>query len=624
MNRGNWRRWVVPSLFCWWTVGVVHAEITQSDRDLVERVSRRLLAVTDPVADYTWPPKFRVLDDKNIDARSFVEEGHGKALPKVEVTSGTLHQVIQGHPDRLAFVLGHELGHVILRHLVRKPRGQTPFVQTVFSREQEIAADGKGIELALQAGYSRRRALKGIQRMIDLGLEYSSIEGLGADHPSWSERMTFLSKDQATLWRTMCAFHDGTYFLLCEQYASAERCFREVTREFPDCYEAWANLGDALLMRYCDSLGTSDLRRFDIGQLVIGGFYLRPGSLKEKIRGVNEELWRDAVAALREALRLKPTLFLAKANLGVAYLVSPAGKDVNEAERYLDEAAKAAEEHKDLNPLMRAAVLINAGVADLASGHPDVGVRRLDQGEQIGLAFAGNRSEPPVPPALSPALLYNRALLLAGSPEEDTRRAAVTQIERYLKITSSASTWWPLAYERYAAMCKKFGLPVKDEADLKRASHSQLRPLTEVELKDGVTVSLDEPLTEITDRLGQGEAVPVVAGTDLARRHYARQGIDLLSSDRILAICLRGPESPVLRLRDKGLGAGATVLHVGTSRSELEKIFEDGKYDFRELDTPDVRYRFYPELGLAVKIRGGKVEELVVTRTPRHSMPFSQ
>ena len=34
---------------------------------------------------------------------------------------------------------------------------------------------------------------------------------------------------------------------------------------------------------------------------------------------------------------------VAKANLGVAYLVRPAGKDVGQAARYLQEAAEAVE-----------------------------------------------------------------------------------------------------------------------------------------------------------------------------------------------------------------------------------------------------------------------------------------
>jgi len=217
---------------CWWAVGIVHAEITQSDRDLVERVSHRLLAVTDPVPDYyIWPPTFGVLDDeKEIQAHAFAHHEDGKTLPRVEVWTGLLHQVIQGDPDRLALILGHELGHVTLRHIVREPRGQTPFVQTVFTREQEVAADRKGIELTLRAGYSHRRALKGFQRMIDLGFEYSPLEGLKRDHPSLRDRLTYLDKDQSALWRAMGAFDDGRYFLLYEQYGSAERCFRAVTQ----------------------------------------------------------------------------------------------------------------------------------------------------------------------------------------------------------------------------------------------------------------------------------------------------------------------------------------------------------------------------------------------------------
>ena len=165
MNRWKWRRWALPSLLCWSAVSVLHAEITQSDRDLVERVSRRLLAVADPVPDYVWPPTFGVLDDEKMpNARAFADHGDGKALPvpRVEVFTGLLHPVIQGDPDRLALILGHELGHVTLRHIVREPRGRTPFVRTVFTREQEIAADRKGIELALRAGYSHRRALQGL------------------------------------------------------------------------------------------------------------------------------------------------------------------------------------------------------------------------------------------------------------------------------------------------------------------------------------------------------------------------------------------------------------------------------------------------------------------------------
>src|SRR5262249_4904620 len=149
-----------------------------------------------------------------------------------------------GDDDRLAFVLGHELAHVALGHVVRPRQGETGFVQLAFGRKQEADADLKGMELALKAGYSFRRGRTVIDRMKRLGLTYSSFEGLGADHPSWNDRLTAMDRDQATLWRAMAAFEDGVFFLCGEQYASAETCFRAVVKEFPDCHEAWANLGD--------------------------------------------------------------------------------------------------------------------------------------------------------------------------------------------------------------------------------------------------------------------------------------------------------------------------------------------------------------------------------------------
>src|SRR5690606_10064725 len=149
----------------------------------------------------------------------------------------------------------------------------------------------------------------------------------------------------------------------------AARAFRQVTNEFPSAYEAWANLGFALLMRYADGLDTEDLRRFDIGQLVIPGFYRRPETLEAQVRGIDSQLWWDAVGALREAIRLRPDLTLAIAHLGIAHLIHPSGtRDVGNATRYLREAAALASKDPTISPLDRIAIEINAGVAELAAG----------------------------------------------------------------------------------------------------------------------------------------------------------------------------------------------------------------------------------------------------------------
>ena len=132
-------------------------------------------------------------------------------------------------------------------------------------------------------------------------------------------------------------------------------------------------------MQYADSLDTDDLRRFDVGQIVVGGFYRRPKSLEVKVRGINEELWWDAVGALRESIRLKPDLSLPKANLGVAYLFRPAGKDPGKAAQFLEEASQLAGGDPSLDPVSRLAEDINLAVAYAALGDTDKAMTTLGQ-----------------------------------------------------------------------------------------------------------------------------------------------------------------------------------------------------------------------------------------------------
>jgi tetratricopeptide (TPR) repeat protein len=603
---------VLSSLLLACSMGIAQANVNEADRDLVKQVSERLVGVTAPVPDFVWPPRFEIVDDRELQALAIDRRGpkDDKVRPVVEISSGLLTEVIQGDADRLALILGHELGHVVLRHISSPGIGRTPFVRQVIDRQMEIDADQKGMELALQAGYSRLRGLKAYRRMIDLGLENAPIEiwVKGGDHPSWKERLARIDKDQAPLWKAMAAFHSGTYFLLSEQYDSAEACFREVTREFPGCHEAWANLGYTLLMKYCDKLDTDDLRRFDLGQIVVGAFDRVPESLRAQVRGIDAELWWDVVGALREALRLKPDSILAQCNLGVAYLVSPEGKDAGKAARYLSQAAAAAEADKDMDPLLRATVLINAGVADLAGGHPESTHRIFQRVEQDTSRFPG---------WVSGALHYNRALLLSGSTDPSDRRAALGHLEAYLRSSSQTNAWWPLAYNHYLQVCQALHQAPKSKDELRKQALLKLRPLSTVELPPEKKVSLTERMVVVQGRLGDTRPVPVVARTNLARLPYPDLGVELLGTDQVLAICLRGPKAPAISLQGTGMATQRMSLRIGMKQKELDDMLIDAAYPvFRELDVPGVAYRFYRDLGLAVRVRNSVVEELVVVQLP--------
>lgn len=625
--------WLWVSLLLWATNSEVQAEVSQSDRELVKAVSERLLAVTDTHPDgLSWPPRFevikspeppQVLGEGALNAFAMLignDENTKKPIPGVGITQGMLDKIVQDDEDCLAFILGHEIAHHILEHTLHQASGKTPFTKLVFSRQDELAADQLGTQLALKAGYAYSGARTVWKRMQDEGLEYSSFEGFKVEHPSWADRLAAIDKEKAPLWRAMSAFQNGNLLLSLEQYAAAERCFRTVTREFPSCYEAWANLGYALLMQYCDGFDTDDLRHMDVGQIVVGGFYRRSESLEVQLKGVDAELWWEAVGALKTALRIKPELTLVKANLGLAYLLHPEGKDlgIGRATQYLQEAAAAAQADETLDSLTRSVVLINTGVADLAAGQVEQGVQRFDQSEaEIRPRPSAQQREVRGNTVVSSALLYNRARLLSASERNEQRRAAMNQFEEYLRMASPSSMWWPLAYEQYTRLCKALGLTEKTENELESRT-ATWRPLTSVRLDSGAIVTVSEPLDEVERRLGKVPKIPAVKRTNLVRMRYPDHGIELVATDRVMAICLSDPSSPVLLLRHTGLGTEAVELRVGMEKQELDRIIE---YDgYRELDDPHVHYRFYEGIGLAVRVRDKRVESLVVAQIPRRNV----
>lgn len=595
---------------------------------LLEKVSQRLLATMEPLPHFVRQPTFEIADQNEINAYATASiEGQGKDVtifPKVVIYSGLMNRVVNsgdddGAEDRLAFVVSHELAHVLLAHVVRRAPGDTAFVQQSFTREQESQADLKGMEMALKAGYSFKKGQSAIARMKDLGLNYSSFEGLGADHPSWNDRLSLMDKEQSALWKSMSAFQNGLFFLLFEQYAAAERCFEQVTREFPECYEAWSNLGYALLMQYCDGLEPTDLRQLGIGQMVVGGFYTRPKSLDTLVRGQDEKLWKAAVHALEQSLKIKPDLTLAKANLGVAYLVAPQGKDVAKARQYFQRAIDGMSDDRGLTPLANAAILINAGVADIAAGESNKCAAKFTKAEQAARESANDLPRAPATFALFTALCYNRGLLLAASPDETRRGDALPELERYLSTVSPASAWSILAYERYVKLCSELGVKAKDRKDFQGPTQAILRMAASVKVKPGLEVALSEPVSEVTKRLGAGQRIPVVRGTKLVRLSYPDHGMELLVADRVLAIQLSGDKAPALPLRGIGLSSGTQSLRVGMSEQELDDAIRNQPFENRVLDKPGVEYRFYPHVGLGVRFHAGKVQEILVAQVPRRA-----
>lgn len=620
----------VVMLVNWTTAVRGMAEVTDRHREVVKEVSDRLLSVMDkPEGWEVWPPEISVVDPGFANAFASFRTENGVDIPMVEITVTTIEEVAKFEPDVLAYTIGHELGHLHHKHGHQRIEFQHEFgeklttIRMACGREQELEADLFGMQLALKAGYSRQGLLKDLQAWRELTPPYCRFEGLAFVHPPWEDRAAFLLRGdhQEALWQSLSSFQTGVMFLENQHFNHAQLCFRNVTNEFPECYEAWANLGYALLMQYCDALDDEDLRTLDVGHLVVGGFYRRPDSLEPDVRGPDDELWFEAVGALREALRLQERLklpdemLMVKANLAVAYLVHPNGKDVGQAERWFDEvftSLKDPEKAKQLDPLVHASILINSGSARGFDSDLIASTLAL-----IAKARTARNNASAVE-AMEAALQFNQARAMTGLGDEAGDTSALALYEKYLDGMTAASSWWPIAYQEYVTLAKATGATPKAQSDFRQPGIADWRTLTGVTLEDGTVIGLSQKLSEVIKAIGPADVeVPVIEGSNLKFYKYHKLGLSILATREVLAVVLDSSAAPKLTIRRPGLGGEEAQVGLGMSRSALEDLLGgDWDVELTQLFDLGERHQLYRDLGLAARFKDGVVSELVVSVVP--------
>lgn len=605
-------------------------EITDKHREVVDRVTKRLLAVMEqPEGWKVWPHKVTVIDPGFANAFAGFRTEDGVEVPFIEVTVDTIEKIAKFDEETLAFTIGHELGHLYYRHSHKKIEFFQKFgndlqmVRLATDREKELEADLFGMQLAFKAGYTRRGLVSDLNGWRGSGPPYCRFEGLKLNHPSWEDRAGYLFDDERTkaMWQSLSSFQTGVMFLQNQHYPHAEICFRNVTEDFPECYEAWANLGYALLMQYCDGLDEKDLRNFDVGHLVVGGFYRRPDSLEPAVRGVDEKLWFEAVGAFREALRLKERLqlkdpfLMVKANLAVAYLIHPGGKDVGQAERWFDEVFTALKDEqlaKTLDPLVHASILINSGSARGFS--PELMTSTL----QLLAKAKTVRGNGEAVKAMESALRFNQARTLTANTEREKQETALKLFEEYLNGMTAASSWWPIAYDDYVVLAKASGVKPKAKSEFRKPGIKDWRPVTAVKLADGKVIGLSQSLKQLIDDLGPADVeIPVVEGTNLKYYKYKDLGITVLATREVLAVILDGKAAPAITVRRPGLGGESIKVSLGMPSADIRKQFgDDWDVELAHLFDVNEYHQLYRDLGLAVQYENGVVKELVVAVVP--------
>jgi tetratricopeptide (TPR) repeat protein len=419
----------------------------------------------------------------------------------------------------------------------------------------------------------------------------------------------------------MSLFENGSALLACEQFFPAEKCFRQVVRFDPKCYEAYVDLGYARLMQYCDKLDDKDLQKMHVGQFICGAFYRRARSLEAQVRGTDRELWQLAVNALRDALQLKPGLALARANLGLAYLVHPEGNSADRAVKELEAAWESiADERGSVSDFDRAVVQINLAAARLAAGNRKGALQQLNEAKMLVDELKKQAQEATQP--LLEAIRYNQALTLADSGGRDGKQAAARVFEDYLRDGDSYSAWWSLAYRHYAELCQGLNIDGQNLETLKQVKNTRLRMLTTVTFPDGKSVSRGEKIAEVLQRLGK-HTMLAVADSTLKRYRFESYPVEVLATDRVQAIILDSKKAPPVEVRQQGLGPGSVAqLRVGMSRGQvlatLPGARSPGICGLVE-PGPSNRYIYYRSLGLALRYDddypGGNIAEMILVQT---------
>jgi tetratricopeptide (TPR) repeat protein len=602
---------------------------SETDKKLVAEVSQQLMKKMDRVPGYdAWPPSFEAYDGEKegprlrFNAYAWIDQQvwkrDKKLVPIVRISDEYLNKIVKGDRDVLAYILGHELGHHHHRHVLEQNPGKTELTIGLFSRKREEDADVFGADLAGKADFSvvRGAALMS-RRLYDLYRHGSPIGALASTHPAWSERFGKITQD-TRVWEALATFDNGVALLNAEKFYAAEKCFEKVLGFDRACYEAHVNLGYAKLMQYCDKLDEKDLRKMGIGQVLCGAFYRRPKSIEPPVRGIDKQLWLDAVASLRDGLNRKPGLALAHANLGLAHLVHPDGRDAARAAEAMQEALAALEDDKTIHDLDRAVVYVNLGAACMAQGNRKDGLKQFDKVRALLVRYRDADTG-----ALTGALRYNEGFALAD--QKDEKGQAIDVLEKYLADSDPYSAWWKLAHERYTDLCKELKRKPRDKEDLQQGYNARVRKLTSVTLGKGVVVTLAEKIEDVLKLLGPHKALPLGKDGNLKRYRFEKfPGVELLATDKVLAVILNAAKAPAVTIQTGGVGPARLIdLQVGTPRKEvLEKLPRAREVVGRNLDEAGLenRYSYYRHLSLAVRYDadypGGKISELVVVACP--------
>ena len=589
-------------------------------KENIEQVSQRLLCkIENPPEDLTWPPRFDVIDDSQINAYAQIIDRQ----PIVTIHYG-LSEIAEAVPDRIAYIIAHELIHITKGHCSKLVSSSDNVLGTMYSREHEKEADIEGLKLAMKAGFSYQKSINTFKILRTKLGDYSPIEAQLTDHPSWSERLSYVDLEQKNLWQSMSTFQNGVSFILTQNFEAANACFEKVIKEFLSCYEAYANLGYAHLMQYVDLFDLDDIKYFGTGHIVVSGFYRRPESLESAVRGIDEELWWKSVGYMKRALDLSPApLALVQSHLGIAYFLDPRQQSFGQSEKYLTLALENIEKDTSLDLNIKACVYLNAGAIDIATKKYENALAKLENANNYQKKFEKTASRKLLGNTYTGTIGYNRqienALLLNkilteyNLHDQILEKNSLQQLLRYLRKTEPSSVWWQLAYDMYQTAVKNNGNTPLTREQILTNIYSSGNPVQSIQV-EGFPIYLSQKIKDIKTKFNDIRTIPVVEDRKIFEYQFIDNSLSVIGGEEVIGIVIKKENK---HIRWGSNNALVNSIQIGSPFNDFQEKYDGISLSYMRIPGENPKeYYFVNDLGIGLNVIHSLISEILIVQKP--------
>ncbi len=288
--------------------------------------------------------KFKLIQNEEINAFAYINDS-------IYVHTG-LFKSVGNSIDQLAFVLAHELAHVLMKHpakgdeFLQKNPNATEEQYFKLSREMEFEADKYAVLYTMRAGYSPLGGIEWFNYMTNQGYEYTPHTMSYVTHPNFTARVVEVFKHIATYYEYARNFEFGMIYLNSGDYKNAITSFNKFVSAYPNFKEGHNNLAVAILSQKLNQKGIK-LEVLLPTTLSKVDFFTNIFTVNTK-RGEynlkNSEL-TEAEKALSKALELDPNYLQAYINLAVLNTLT---KNIKAATDAIAKAEKVTKKSYDL------------------------------------------------------------------------------------------------------------------------------------------------------------------------------------------------------------------------------------------------------------------------------------